>query len=204
MLQFREAEERRRVGAERQLDGAETLLDLVLDLLLVQLLAVEVGMRPGVGADGMAGGIDLAENFRVIAGMLADRKEHRLGALVRQRLEHRGGVARPRTVIEGQHDFLVGEKIELLEIFETEAGSAGGVDLDDAADAERVRIGARRPGGLRGHGGRGSRRGRRCCGLGRDRGGHGDIVGRFGRSGEPFGLRGLHGSGGRGQFSARR
>ena len=144
MLQFGEAEERRRRGAQRELDGAEAFFDLVLGLLLRHLLAVEVGVRPGVGADGMAGGINLSEDFRVIGGVLADREEHGLGALVRQRLQHRRRIARPRTVVEGQHDFLVGEKIELLEMFEAEAGSAGGVDLDHAADAERVRIGARR------------------------------------------------------------
>jgi hypothetical protein len=44
--------------------------------------------------------------------MLADREEHRLGAFVGERLEHGGRVDRPRAVIEGQHDFLVGQKVE--------------------------------------------------------------------------------------------
>ena len=99
-------------------------------------------MRPGVGADGVAGRGHLLENFRMIGGVLADREEHRLGAFVRQRLEHGRRIDRPRTVIEGQHDFLVGQKIELLEMLEAETGSARGVDLDDAADAERIGIGA--------------------------------------------------------------
>ena len=46
-------------------------------------------MRPGVRADGVAGGRDLLEDFRMIGRVLADREEHRLGAFVRKRLEHR-------------------------------------------------------------------------------------------------------------------
>ena len=68
----------------------------------------------------------------MIGGVLADREEHRLGAFVGERLEHGGRIARPRTVIEGQHDFLVGEEVELLEMLEAEARSARGVDLDHA------------------------------------------------------------------------
>ncbi len=50
--------------------------------------------------------------------------------------------ARPRTVVEGQHDFFVGQKIKLLEMLETKTRSARGVDFDHAAEAKRVRIGA--------------------------------------------------------------
>ena len=100
-------------------------------------------MRPGVGADGVSCGGDLLENFRMIGRVLADREEHRLGAFVRQRLQHRGR-GRPRTVVEGQHDLLVGQEIELLVLQEAEARSARGVDHDGAADAERIGIGAGR------------------------------------------------------------
>src|SRR6266550_7752904 len=120
MLQLRKTEERRRRRAQRQLDRAETLFDLVLGLLLAGFLAVEVRMRPGVGADGMAGRGHLLEDGGMIGGVLADRKEHRLGAFVGERLEHRRRVDRPRTVVKSQHDFLVGEKVELLEMLETE------------------------------------------------------------------------------------
>ncbi len=142
MLQLRKPEERRRRGAERELDRAEAFFDLVLGLLVGHLLAVQIGMRPGVRADGVPGRGHLAENFRMVGGMLADREEQGLGALVGQRLEHRRRVERPRTVVKRQHHFLVGEEIELLEMLEAETGSAGGVDLDHAADAERIRIGA--------------------------------------------------------------
>ena len=39
-------------------------------------------------------------------------------------------------------EFLVGQKVELLVLLETESRSARGVDDNDAADAERIRIGA--------------------------------------------------------------
>ena len=59
-----------------------------------------------------------------------------------ERLQHRRGVVRPGAVVEGQHHFLVGEEVELLEMLETEARSARGVDHDGAGDAERIGIGA--------------------------------------------------------------
>src|SRR3569623_873232 len=73
-----------------------------------------------------------------------------LALLVRQLLVVE--IGGPRTVGEGQYDFLFAQEVELLEMLEAEAGPAGGVDGDDARDAERVRISA----------GRFCRRGRRC------------------------------------------
>ena len=116
----------------------------------------------------------------MIGGVLADREKHRLGAFVGQRLEHGGGVARPRTVVEGQHHFLVGEKVELLEMLEAETRAARGVDFNHAADAERIGIGAN---GFRRH-----RRNRRLVGNG---GGGLDIRGcGGGLGGSRGGLRG--------------
>src|SRR6266478_5917345 len=143
MLQLRKTKEWRGRRAQRQLHRAKTPFDLVLGQLPGHLLAVEVGMRPGVGADGMPGRGYLPQNFRMVGGVLADRKKHCLGAFVRKRLEYRGRIAWPRTVVEGQHDFLVGEKVELLEMLEAETRPTRGVDLHHAADAKRIRRGAR-------------------------------------------------------------
>src|SRR5260221_531569 len=143
MLQLRKAEKRRRGRAQRQLDGAETFFDLVLGLLLGHFLVVQVGMRPGMGADAMAGRGHLFENFGMVGRVLADREEYRLGAFIRERLEHGGRVYRPGTVVEGQHDFLVRPTVELLEMREAETRPARGVDFHHAADAERIRICAR-------------------------------------------------------------
>ncbi|MGY4381217.1 hypothetical protein ACVWZ3_008856 [Bradyrhizobium sp. i1.3.6] len=174
---LREAEERCRIGAEREPHRAEALLDLVLDLLLRHLLAVQVDMRPRVRADRVALGQHLAQDFGMIGRVLADREEKTLGAFIPERLQHRGRVDRPRTVVEGQHDLLVGEEVELLEMLEAEAGSAGGVDLDHAGNAQRVRIGTGRP-LLHRHGRSGRRR--RCLSNcrrpGRDRRGGLDVI----------------------------
>jgi hypothetical protein len=68
--------------------------------------------------------------------MFADREEHRLGALIRKRFEHRRRVSGPGAVIESQNDFLVFKKIIRFEMLEPETGSAGGVDFDDACHTE--------------------------------------------------------------------
>ena len=83
---------------------------------------------------------NLLQDFRIVGRVLADRKENAGRALVRQRLQHRGRIERPRAVVERQHHFIIAQEIELLEVLETEARSARGVDLDDAGDAERIGI----------------------------------------------------------------
>ena len=151
MLQRRETEERRRrLAAQRPFHGAETLFDFILALLLGQLLVDEGGMRPGVRSDGVAGRHHLLEDFGIVGGVLADREEDAGGAFFRQRLQHRRRIHRPRAVVERQHHFLVAQEVELLEMLEAETGTAGRVDLDGAADAERVRIVAGRTGRRRG------------------------------------------------------
>ena len=141
-----------RLVAERDAHRRDALLDFGLGLVRRHLRQVLV--RPGVRADGVAGRRHLLQDFGMPAGMLADREEQRLGALVGQRLEHGRRVARPRAVVEGQHDFFVAQEVIGLEVLEAEAGAAGGVDLHHAGDAERVRIVAfcrRRPGQGPGH-----------------------------------------------------
>ena len=71
-------------------------------------------------------------------------KKIALHAFVGQRLEHRRR-GRPRAVVEGQHDFVVAQEVVLLEMLEAEARAAGGVDLDGAGHAERIRIVALAP-----------------------------------------------------------
>src|SRR5207248_8951627 len=110
VLQLRKAEERRRAGAERELDCAKALLDLVLGLLLGHLLGVQVGVRPGVRADGVSSRQDLPQDFRMIGRVLADREKQRLGAFVIEGLEYGGRIARPRAVVEGQYDLFVSEE----------------------------------------------------------------------------------------------
>ena len=115
-------------------------------------------MRPGVRSDGMSGRDHLLEDFRIIGRVLADREEDAGGAFLRQRLQDRGRIDRPRAVVERQHHFLVAQEIELLEMLEAETGAAGGVDFDGAADAERVRDWCRAAGRAGAGGGAGARR----------------------------------------------
>ena len=159
MLQRREAEERRRrLAAEGPLHRAEAFFDFILALLLGQLLVDERRVRPGVRSDRMTGRHHLLEDFGIVGGVLADREEDAGGAFIRERLQHGGRVHRPWAVVEGQHHFLVAQEVELLEMLEAETGAAGGVDLDGAADAERVGIVAGRTGpGGRSPAGRGQR-----------------------------------------------
>src|SRR6202012_2536849 len=93
-------------------------------------------------ANGMPGGGDLFQDLRIIGRVFADREENAGRALVRERLEDGWCVLRSRAVAEGQNDFLVAQEVELFEVLESKTRTAGRVDLDDAADAERVRVGA--------------------------------------------------------------
>src|SRR6187200_3361294 len=72
--------------------------------------------------------------------MLADREERRLGAMVRQRGQHRRGVARPRAVVEREHDLIQYQEVVGLVLLEAEAGPTGGIDLDCACEAQRIGV----------------------------------------------------------------
>ena len=139
MAQGDESEERRGLRAERHVDRADAFLDFFLGLLRADILAPEIGMAPGMGADRVTARGDLLQNFRVIGRVLADDEECRLHALLgqcRQNLRR----CRPRAVVEGEQNLLVTQEVVLLEMLEAETGTAGGVDLNSAGDPERVRV----------------------------------------------------------------
>jgi hypothetical protein len=60
--------------------------------------------------------------------------------IVLQRLQHHRCVLGPRSVIEGQHDFLVTQEIVLFEMLRAEARTACGVDFDDPGETYRAGI----------------------------------------------------------------
>jgi hypothetical protein len=64
--------------------------------------------------------------------MLPNREEHGLGALRRQCGQNGRGIARPGTVIEGQYDLTWPQEVVALEVLETKARAASGVDLNHA------------------------------------------------------------------------
>src|SRR6516165_11009094 len=148
-----------RLIAERYAHRRYAHLDLGLGLVVRQLRQILV--RPGVGADGMAGLGDFLEQLGVITSVLADGEEHCLGAVFGERFQYALGVARPGAVVESEHYFLVAQEVIDLEVLEPKARAAGSVDLHDALDAKRIRIftlglrGSRRRGrGWRSRGGR--------------------------------------------------
>ncbi len=83
----------------------------------------------------------MMEEFGMPHRMLADRKEHGLGALRRKRAEHGGRIARPRPVVEGQDDLARLQRIVALEPLGAEAGTACGIDFDSAGHAKNVTCG---------------------------------------------------------------
>ena len=83
---------------------------------------------------------NLLEDLGMPHGMFADGEEHGLGALRGQGFEHRRCIGRPRTVVERQHDFALAQEVVGLELGETKAWSAAGVDFNGAGDAKRLGI----------------------------------------------------------------
>ena len=160
VLQRRETKERRLGPAQCGVHGAGAFLKFFLGLVDRQFR--QIGMRPGMRADGVPCRGHLLEDFGMPHGVLADGEEQGLGALRRERLEDCGGVAGPRAVVEGQHHLVLAQKIVGFEVLEAEAGPAGGIDLHDTRDAERIRVlaGRARRGGCIGATGR-----RECGGV---------------------------------------
>src|SRR5215216_3901608 len=108
MSQGWETEEGRARRSQGHPHGTDALLDFLLGQLdVVVRLSREVLVAPGMTPDRVSGGSDLLEDLRVVSRVLADGEERRLRAMIRQRLEHGGRIARPGTVIKGQHDLAV-------------------------------------------------------------------------------------------------
>ena len=139
VAQARKAEERGGRLLKRRADRAKSLFNFVFGLRGIEL--GQIGMRPCMRSDGMSGRSDVAKQGRMPKGMLADREEDRLRALIAQRLENCWCVARPGTIVKSQYDFAGPQKIVGLELFRPEARSARGVDLDNARNAESILIG---------------------------------------------------------------
>src|SRR5258708_25224048 len=148
LSQCREPEIGRSRRADRPTSRADALLDLIDGIVLDRLrlavdLAVALRLRqilvtPGMRADGVPGGGDLLEDAGLVGGVQADREEDRLGAVRGKRGEHRRGVLRPGTVVEGEHDLAFAQEVVALEVLEAEAGAAGGVDFDQSRYTYRI------------------------------------------------------------------
>jgi hypothetical protein len=62
--------------------------------------------------------------------MQPNGEEDRLRAVCGEGGEHCRGVLRPGAVVESEHHLAFAQEIMVLEMLETEAGPAGGVDFD--------------------------------------------------------------------------
>src|SRR5579872_3169933 len=93
-----------------------------------------------MAADGVAGRLDLPENFRRPHGVLADLEEQRPCTIGLECRQHGRRIVWPRAIVEGEHDLAGLQEVVLLEMLEAEARSASGVDLDHAGNAQRVRM----------------------------------------------------------------
>ena len=139
--------------------GADSLLNLVLGVVFVRLsLAVHeagpLGLRkilvaPSMRTYRMPGSCHLLKDLGVIGGMQADGEEKRLGAVGGERREHRGGIFRPRPVVEREHRLAFPQEIVCLKLLKAETGATCRVDLDDAGDAECIGVGRAREGSAR-------------------------------------------------------
>src|SRR4051812_12880794 len=63
----------------------------------------------------------------VVGRVLADGEERGLGAMVGQCLQHRRRIARPGTVIKGQHHFAVAQEVVHFKVFPAKTRTRGGV-----------------------------------------------------------------------------
>ena len=125
----------------------------------------QIGVPPGVAADGVAGGGHLLEDFGMPHRVLADREEQSpwCNAPRARRAPPAYCAARGRRRRSARPRRVAGSRA--LEMLEAEARAAGGVDLDHAGDAERIGIARANGVGDRRRAGRGGGR-RRCGGAG--------------------------------------
>ena len=141
IAQIGEAEKRRDGVAQARFEHADALLDLDTGACRREL--AQIGVAPGVGADGMAGLVDLFQNVGILQRHLADVEKRRLGALLGQGGENFGCGAGKRTVVEGQYNFLVAEKAQGMAVLQiADLNAAGGVNFLHASDTERIGVGA--------------------------------------------------------------
>lgn len=78
--------------------------------------------------------------FRMGGGAAADEKKGREDAFPLERLKHCGGRAWLGTVIEGQHDFLVGERQAVGKVLAADPRGRGGMNRDHARRRKRIRV----------------------------------------------------------------
>src|SRR5450759_3805251 len=95
-------------------------------------------MRKRVVAEAVALGQLASRDFGVRFDIAAEQKERGTHAFMLERVQDFRRGARPRSVVEGEHQLLALERQAARELLAAEARRAGGIDVKHALGAERV------------------------------------------------------------------
>ncbi len=125
--------------AERGAYIGDAVVDLLPHFLARQFLHAR-RMILGVRADGMPFLVDPADPCGIGPRHLADQEIRGLHALRGENVEDLVGIARQRTVVEGQHHFFVGERQRLPVLHQADLRQLAGFENQHAAGAECVGI----------------------------------------------------------------
>jgi len=118
------------------LTALSPFLDLVLACCSLIFFAGEMGCDQVWAPDGVARGRDLPQNFGVVVVCRPIGSNHRLGAFIASALSTAGVVATDRRRRSVRPPYR--QESNCCNLQEAEAGTACGVDHDNAADAERI------------------------------------------------------------------
>ena len=139
VAQVGEAEERRDRMAQPGLQHGDALFHFVCGPPGRQL--AQVGVRPGVSANGVARLVNLFENAGKAQRHLADVEKRRLGALLGERRQNLRRGAFEWAIVERQDDFLVAEEFQRMAVLQiADLHAACGVDFLHARNAQGVRV----------------------------------------------------------------
>lgn len=128
--------------AERPKRRGDALIDFLKANRRRNVAQSPIGMVLRVRAERVAFLDDAAHDRRIFARVAPDHEERRLHAFGGEDIEDFRGVGRPRSVIERDHHFLLGERQRLDIGHGADARMFARVDHNGAADADGVRVGA--------------------------------------------------------------
>jgi len=115
---------------KRGFNRRDPLVDLGIGR--IPLHVPDIGMAPGVVADGVAEACNPSHHFRVLGGVPADHEECGEHAFMRERGQNFGRGAGPRPVVEGQHHFVVLQRQRLRKTLQADARRGSGIDGENA------------------------------------------------------------------------
>jgi hypothetical protein len=103
-------------------------------------------MGEAVRADHVAAPGDFAQHARMLHHHRAYDEEHRLHAIPVEHVENGGGARGMRSIVEGEHDLLVGKRQAAGKLHSAKARTALGVDFQLPAGQRVLRIALGRSG----------------------------------------------------------